>query len=508
MTNPILNHWETTQRLVNQLDTDEVYRWLIQDGYFPENYVLPPCFRVTKCPKIPKAYVLVTSGKYKPKRSEFVKVHFPKTELTDRVFGIIDPELHNDIAYHLSQNWQLICHALYRTENCVASYGFPIPLDVDRPGRIGYLRSGRMIYEYLGMVEKDLAAAAYNYSHIVRADIKSFYPQIYTHSIAWAFHGKSHIRIPKNLHNFSFVGNKLDKLFQNANDGCTNGIPIGPVVSDIIAEIIAAAVDTIFSEETKKKKIQCQAVRFKDDYRILVKSEADAKAAIKILQAALKEYYLELSDDKTKVSVLPDGLFREWVSMYHVANPRKKKRYRWKEFREIYLSVLRIDKACPGTGVIDRFLADIVTKDGNVKIDLKEYNLERAISLLLMLGTLRIKSFPKIMAILESIYRSPFGVAHKGLIGKYLNAYLKKLAEHEERNKYLISWIVYFLVSNDLKPYKLKLNDLITKTVINNKRYLFKECKDFKLFISSKIIRKKISMLKHLVVFEPPVSIN
>jgi|SRR5271170_8096667 len=103
-----------------------------------------------------------------------------------------------------------------------------------------------------------------------------------TDSIAWAIHGKNFTR--KNLYNYKLVGNVLDKLFQNANDGCTNGVPIGPVASDIISEIIAAAVDTIFSEQVLKKKIKCQAVRFKDDYRILTKSEADAKAVIKILQ--------------------------------------------------------------------------------------------------------------------------------------------------------------------------------------------------------------------------------
>ena len=118
------------------------------------------------------------------------------------------------------------------------------------------------------------------------------------------------------------------------------------------------------------------------------------------------------------------------------------------------------------------------------------------------------KSFPKIIAILESIYRSPFGLLHQALIKKHLNDYLKKLALDEERNKYLISWIGYFLVSNEIKSCKLKLNDLIAKSVFKNKGYLFIDCKEFKLFVSSKTVTKKISMLEHLAVFEPPVSIN
>lgn len=96
----------------------------------------------------------------------------------------------------------------------VTSYSFPIPIDSQNPGRIGYLRSGRMIYEFLDMTEDDIAAVAYKYTHVVKADIKSFYPSIYTHSIAWAIHGKKHVRKPANLHNFLLVGNRLDRLFK------------------------------------------------------------------------------------------------------------------------------------------------------------------------------------------------------------------------------------------------------------------------------------------------------
>ena len=71
----------------------------------------------------------------------------------------------------------------------------------------------------------------YRYTHLVKADIKNFYPSIYTHSIAWAIHGKNFIRKDRNRHDYRFLGNRLDRLFQYSNDQKTNGIPIGPVVS-------------------------------------------------------------------------------------------------------------------------------------------------------------------------------------------------------------------------------------------------------------------------------------
>jgi len=464
---------------------------------------------VEKRPEKPKVYTKVTGKgkKYKVPRTECLNVHFPKTEYTDRNFGLIHPEIHNDIAYHISTNWLTIVEAMVPKASKVTSYTFPVPIDSRTPGRLGYLRSGRLIYEFIGMIDDDITSEAYKYSHIVKADIKSFYPSIYTHSIAWAIHGKKSIRKPANMHNYKILGNRLDRLFQNANDGCTNGIPIGPVVSDVIAEIVAAAVDVYFTKLVKNAGIECEAVRFKDDYRILTKSESDSKRVIKLLQASLKEYNLELSDEKTTISTLPNGLFREWVSKYHAVHPNKKKSYTWKEFRELYLATIQIDKECSGTGVIERFLADIVVKNGRLKIKVGTFNLQKVISMLIMLGTLRVKAFPKIIAILESILKSDFGFLHQGIIVGYLEKYLLSLSEEEERNKYLISWISYFLVSNGLDKLlavKPKYKDPITRSILNNRGNVFKDCKEHKIFVGCKTVAKKVTMMEHLDVFDPP----
>ncbi len=507
--NPLAEHRKLTRKLARSLKKTDVYYWLCDSGYFPESYVLPPCFKMAKRPIKPKVYYKVKSkcGQYTVDRTECINVHFPKTEYTDRNFGLIDPRIHNDIAYHISRNWLKVIEALIPKGSQVASYTFPIPIDSRNRGRVGYLRGGRMIYEFISMTDKDLASIAYKYSHIVKADIKRFYPSIYTHSIPWAIHGKKFIRKPANRYNCRLLGNRLDKLFQNANDGCTNGIPIGPVVSDIVAEIVASAVDVVFTKRVKADGIVCDVVRFKDDYRILAKSKSDAKRLIKILQSALKEYHLELSDEKTTISVLPDGLFRKWVSRYHSIHPRKKARYSWEEFRELYLSVIQIDKECPGTGVIDRFLSDLVSKTGNLKVGVSEFNLQKVISMLLMLGTLRIKSFPYIVAILESVLKSSFGVIHQQQIVEYMEEYLKTLSEEEERNKYLISWISCFLVSNNLHKllsFKPAYKDPITRSIFNNRGNIFNHCKEYKLFVGCRAIAKKITMLEYLDVFDPP----
>lgn len=236
-------------------------------------------------------------------------------------------------------------------------------------------------------------------------------------------------------------------------------------------------------------------------------SESDGKSAIKILQAALKDYNLEINEEKTTINRLPDGLFREWVSQYHVAHPRKKPRFSWKQFRELYLTVLQIDRQYPNTGIIDRFLADIVSKKGSLKVEVDILNLQKVISMLLILASRRVKSFPKVLAIIEGILKSPFGLIHEAEIVAYLEQYLKALSTEEERNKHLICWVSYFLVSNNLKKkitFKPKYKDPITRSVFSNQSLLFKDAKEFKLFEGAITAGKKVTMLEHLDIFNPP----
>ncbi len=126
--------------------------------------------------------------------------------------------------------------------------------------------------------------------------------------------------------------------------------------------------------------------------------------------------------------------------------------------------------------------------------------------MLLMLGSLRIKAFPKIMAILEAIIRSPFGSAHEKAILSYLEEFLRQISAEEERNKYLISWLLYFLVSNGFYQRlttKPSLKDPVTKSIASNRSIVFSRVADFKLFQGCKSAGHGVTMLQHLDVFNP-----
>ena len=161
----------------------------------------------------------------------------------------------------------------------------------------------------------------------MKTDIKNFYPSIYTHSIAWAIHTKKTIRTKGNRGNYSrFLGLKLDRLLQYANDGCTNGIAIGPAISDLISEIVLSTVDTGVSKIIDAESIDFIGVRFKDDYRFLCQSKEDANFIIKTLQKQMALFNLTLNEGKSKIEELPEGLFREWTADYHPFSLKNHKR--------------------------------------------------------------------------------------------------------------------------------------------------------------------------------------
>jgi len=501
MTRP-RKHFRDTEALARLLDPRAVYTWLVTDGYFPETYVLPPCFHVSRHSKYGKRYWPLRKGKFNPALAQICELHFPKSELTDRTFGIIDPKIHNEIAMEIADEWELFLDLLFHPDQRIYSYSFPVPVTAKLPGTIGALRAGRMIYEWIQMAENDLVEEAYQYKYVVKTDVKNFYPSVYTHSLAWAFHTKAVIRTPGNRYNYALLGNRLDKLFQNANDGCTNGLPIGPVVSDLMAEVVLSAVDIAVSSQLRP--IKTLGIRFKDDYRFLCSSEDDCRRIVKTLQKQLKEFNLLLNEDKTEVSALPEGVFREWVSKYHAVKPKKKRKLSYPQFKEFYLSVLRIDKEHPGTGIIDKFIVDVTDKSHATLLPNAPRHIKQTISLLLLLASRRIKSFPKILGVIEAIMTATGNSKCNRMVDKYLNSMLANLVSDPDDNRYLISWILYFLTSNRLGVrLATPLTHPVLTSIQTNRGHLFTTATDFQLFRGIRATRKAGALLKHLDLFPP-----
>jgi hypothetical protein len=139
---------------------------------------------------------------------------------------------------------------------------------------------------------------------LLRADISRFYPSIYSHSIPWALHGKEFSKKNKKAQN---LGNQLDELVRNCQDGQTNGIPIGPDTSLLIAEILLGKVD----EALQKRSIT--GLRYVDDYELVFDTEAQALEGLSAFQNALLGFELHLNPSKTRILSLPQRIEEAWA---------------------------------------------------------------------------------------------------------------------------------------------------------------------------------------------------
>ncbi|VTR97631.1 RNA-directed DNA polymerase [Tuwongella immobilis] len=147
-------------------------------------------------------------------------------------------------------------------------------------------------------IEQKSIELALEYNYVFFADITDCYASIYTHSIAWAMHGKPFAK--KNRRDNRLIGNAIDVLLQNMRYGQTNGIAQGSVLMDFVSEIVLAYADNQLEEELKSNGVvKYKILRYRDDYRCFVDNPQTGEVILKALTKVLIDLGLKLNTNKT-----------------------------------------------------------------------------------------------------------------------------------------------------------------------------------------------------------------
>ena len=147
-------------------------------------------------------------------------------------------------------------------------------------------------------IEQGSIEFALDYNYAFHADITDCYSAIYTHSIAWAVHGRPKAKAERN--NKGLIGNIIDSHIQDMRHGQTNGIPQGSTLMDLISELVLGYADLELSERLKNAGItEFRILRYRDDYRIFVQSPQIGEAILKCLTEVLIDLGLKLNASKT-----------------------------------------------------------------------------------------------------------------------------------------------------------------------------------------------------------------
>ncbi len=147
-------------------------------------------------------------------------------------------------------------------------------------------------------IEQGSIELALDYQFVLHADITDCYAAIYTHSIAWALHGRGVAKAKRN--DKTLIGNIIDARIQDMRHGQTNGIPQGSNLMNLIAEMVLGYADLQLDNRLQDLGItDYRILRYRDDYRIFVNNPQLGETILKALTEVMIELGLKLNAAKT-----------------------------------------------------------------------------------------------------------------------------------------------------------------------------------------------------------------
>jgi hypothetical protein len=227
---------------------------LLQRGLFPET--LPPCFTSADLKRGLRGVVRDLNAKAFHKRTtDYVPYNGTKHDGSRRFFASPNPIAYFHVASFIAKHWPMFAERFGSSPFSVSQPKLA-PNTADRPIIIPSLSELTTI-----------ASAKLRYcSHILKTDIAQFFPSIYTHSIVWSAHGIEAAKRDQNADSQEVFFNSLDFFVRNCQRGETRGILVGPDAFRLIAEYVAAGLDSELHEALGTQIVG--AARHVDDYYI------------------------------------------------------------------------------------------------------------------------------------------------------------------------------------------------------------------------------------------------
>lgn len=163
-------------------------------------------------------------------------------------------------------------------------------------------KAAQVLSWWLEMEQRSLELSL-EYGHVIHTDVADCYGSIYTHTIAWALHGKTLAKSKAGKANKTLLGNTLDRLISASRHGQTNGIPQGSNLTNLIAELVLGYADGELTRAIENEGIvDYKILRYRDDYRVFSNNPAHSERITKLLAEVLRDLGMKLSPDKTAVS--------------------------------------------------------------------------------------------------------------------------------------------------------------------------------------------------------------
>jgi len=105
-------------------------------------------------------------------------------------------------------------------------------------------------------------------------------------------------------------GDLIDEAVRNTQDKQTLGIPVGPLTSDLISELLGTSLNIKLSNVRSGLK----GLRYVDDYYRYFAARSEAESALAACTRLANHFVVELNPLKTRISELPESIQPSWKS--------------------------------------------------------------------------------------------------------------------------------------------------------------------------------------------------
>ena len=278
--------------------------------------------------------------------------------------------------------------------------------------------------------------------YIVKADISTCFPSIYSHSLPWAFVGKEEAKATRTDDTLWY--NQIDVACSTMKNGETHGLLIGPYASNLLSEVILTVVD---------KKLYDKGYRYYrniDDYECYVESYEKAQCFLHELEEALREFDLPLNHKKTAILTLPVAMAEKWVHKLNSYLATTKKEINYKEANAYLDLALGLATETDNSAVLNYAIKTLAGKKltGNAKV----------------LAAQRIMHmsdvYPYLVQLMEESVFTPFNVG-QAEIKAYSDALYRDAKD--SFNYEAISFAIYFSLKHGFTLNELDINWVIER---------------------------------------------
>lgn len=214
-----------------------------------------------------------------------------------RVMAIPHPRAYVELVHAISEGWENI---------------LPFCESPNSQLEFGLQPDGRMLVHAYNQVAEDGVAedqdplSDFGMSYLLKTDITSFYPSVYSHALPWALVGHASAKLPANRNARNWY-NDVDRGVRICQRCETKGLPIGPGTSSIVAEALLFPVDAALRGKYR-------FTRYIDDYTVFLPDRKACDQFLLDLSRELERYTLSLNLRKTKVIELPVPRREAWVT--------------------------------------------------------------------------------------------------------------------------------------------------------------------------------------------------